>query len=88
MACIRPKARGAPEAGRSRARRCPCASASISRERRRLWRGGAALRPAPRVFKNEEVRVWTLDGEVLSSPASPLLHLISPTVAEGLQTAR
>ena len=38
-------------------------------------------------FKNEEVRVWSLDGEVLIASITAKLHLISPTVAEGLLKA-
>lgn len=47
----------------------------------------APLSAGTEVFKNEEVRVWTLDGEVLIASITAKLHLISPTVAEGLQTA-
>lgn len=39
------------------------------------------------LFRNEEVRVWTLDGEVVIASITAKLHLISPTVAEGLQQA-
>ncbi len=38
-------------------------------------------------FKNEEVRVWSLDGEVLIASITAKLHLISPTVTEGLLRA-
>ncbi len=47
----------------------------------------APLQAGTEVFKNEEVRVWTLDGEVLIASITAKLHLISPTVADGLQTA-
>ncbi|MGD9832768.1 MAG: 3-hydroxyacyl-CoA dehydrogenase/enoyl-CoA hydratase family protein [Piscinibacter sp.] len=47
----------------------------------------APLAAGTEAFKNEEVRVWTLDGEVLIASITAKLHLISPTVAEGLQTA-
>lgn len=47
----------------------------------------APLAAGTEVFKNEEVRVWTLDGEVLIASITAKLHLISPTVAEGLQVA-
>ena len=47
----------------------------------------APLQAGTEVFKNDEVRVWTLDGEVLIASITAKLHLISPTVAEGLQTA-
>jgi len=53
-----------------------------------LGAGAAApLKSGTEVFKNDEVRVWTLDGEVLIASITAKLHLISPTVAEGLQTA-
>ncbi len=39
------------------------------------------------LFRNEEVRVWTRDGEVAIASITAKLHLISPTVAEGLQKA-
>jgi 3-hydroxyacyl-CoA dehydrogenase len=47
----------------------------------------APLQSGTEVFKNDEVRVWTLDGEVLIASITAKLHLISPTVAEGLQIA-
>ena len=46
-----------------------------------------ALKSGTEVYRNEEVRVWTLDGEVLIASITAKLHLISPTVAEGLQHA-
>jgi len=50
---------------------------------------GAAepLKSGTELFRNEEVRVWTLDGEVVIASITAKLHLISPTVAEGLQKA-
>ncbi|MEN9628237.1 MAG: hypothetical protein RJA10_1464 [Pseudomonadota bacterium] len=39
------------------------------------------------VFKNDEVRVWTLDGQVLIASITAKLHLISPTVMEGIAKA-
>jgi 3-hydroxyacyl-CoA dehydrogenase len=47
----------------------------------------APLKSGTEVFKNPEVRVWTQDGEVLIASITAKLHLISPTVAEGLMTA-
>ncbi|MBA3590966.1 3-hydroxyacyl-CoA dehydrogenase/enoyl-CoA hydratase family protein [Methylibium sp.] len=47
----------------------------------------APLKSGTEVFKNEEVRVWTLDGEVLIASITAKLHLISPTVTEGLLKA-
>jgi 3-hydroxyacyl-CoA dehydrogenase len=46
-----------------------------------------ALKSGTELFKNEEVRVWTLDGEVVIASITAKLHLISPTVAEGLMAA-
>ena len=50
---------------------------------------GAAnpLKSGTEEFKNDEVRVWTLDGEVLIASITAKLHLISPTVTEGLLKA-
>jgi 3-hydroxyacyl-CoA dehydrogenase len=50
---------------------------------------GAAVPPktGTEVFKNDEVRVWTLDGEVLIASITAKLHLISATVTEGLLKA-
>ena len=45
------------------------------------------LKSGTEVFRNEEVRVWTLDGEVLIASITAKLHLISPTVTEGLLKA-
>ncbi|MDH5541219.1 MAG: 3-hydroxyacyl-CoA dehydrogenase/enoyl-CoA hydratase family protein, partial [Rhizobacter sp.] len=47
----------------------------------------APLKAGTEVFKNEEVRVWTLDGEVLIASITAKLHLISATVTEGLLKA-
>ena len=47
----------------------------------------APLKSGTEEFKNEEVRVWTLDGEVLIASITAKLHLISPTVTEGLLKA-
>ena len=53
-----------------------------------LGSGAAApLVSGTEIFKNDEVRVWTLDGEVLIASITAKLHLISPTVAEGLEAA-
>jgi 3-hydroxyacyl-CoA dehydrogenase len=45
------------------------------------------LKSGTEVYRNAELRVWTLDGEVLIASITAKLHLISPTVAEGLQAA-
>jgi 3-hydroxyacyl-CoA dehydrogenase len=47
----------------------------------------APLKSGTEVFKNDELRVWTLDGEVLIASITAKLHLISPTVTEGLLKA-
>jgi 3-hydroxyacyl-CoA dehydrogenase len=54
-----------------------------------LLGSGAAdpLKSGTEVFKNDEIRVWTLDGEVLIATITAKLHLISPTVSEGLLKA-
>jgi 3-hydroxyacyl-CoA dehydrogenase len=38
-------------------------------------------------FRNEEIRVWSLDNEVLIASITAKLHLISPAVTEGLLKA-
>ena len=51
---------------------------------------GAAVNPlqaGTEVFKNDDVRVWTLDGQVLIASITCKLHLISPAVIEGLLKA-
>ena len=45
------------------------------------------LKSGTELFKNDEVRVWTLDGEVVIASITAKLHLISPTVTEGLNKA-
>ena len=45
------------------------------------------LKAGTEVFKNDEVRVWSLDGEVLIASITAKLHLISPLVTEGLVMA-
>ncbi len=47
----------------------------------------APLKSGTEVYKNDEVRVWTLDGEVLIASITAKLHLISPAVTEGLLKA-
>jgi 3-hydroxyacyl-CoA dehydrogenase len=47
----------------------------------------APLKSGTELFRNDEVRVWTLDGRVVIASITAKLHLISPTVAEGLQKA-
>ena len=47
----------------------------------------AALKSGTEVFKNDDVRVWTLDDEVLIASITTKLHLISQGVMEGLIAA-
>ncbi|MDZ5458777.1 3-hydroxyacyl-CoA dehydrogenase/enoyl-CoA hydratase family protein [Azohydromonas lata] len=49
--------------------------------------GANALQSGTELFKNEELRAWTLDGEVLIASITSKMHLISPTVTEGLMKA-
>lgn len=42
------------------------------------------LKAGNEVFRNDELRAWTLDGEVLIASITAKLHLISPLVIEGL----
>lgn len=45
------------------------------------------LKSGTELFRNEEIRVWTLDGEVVIASITAKLHLISPAVTEGLLKA-
>jgi 3-hydroxyacyl-CoA dehydrogenase len=45
------------------------------------------LKSGTELFKNEEIRVWTLDGQVVIASITAKLHLISPLVTEGLLKA-
>ena len=47
----------------------------------------APLTTGTEVFKNDEMRVWTLDGEVLIASITAKLHLIGQGVIEGLLKA-
>ena len=47
----------------------------------------APLKSGTELFKNDEVRVWTHDGEVAIASITAKLHLISPAVIEGLSQA-
>jgi 3-hydroxyacyl-CoA dehydrogenase len=57
--------------------------------RESLFGTGAAdpLKSGTELYKNDEVRVWTLDGEVAIASITAKLHLISPAVVEGLTKA-
>jgi 3-hydroxyacyl-CoA dehydrogenase len=45
------------------------------------------LKSGTEVWKNEEIRVWSPDGQVLVASITAKLHLISPAVTEGLLKA-
>ncbi|HJV63514.1 MAG TPA: 3-hydroxyacyl-CoA dehydrogenase/enoyl-CoA hydratase family protein [Albitalea sp.] len=45
------------------------------------------LKAGTEVYRNDDIRVWTLDGEVLIATITCKLHLISPAVTEGLLKA-
>ena len=47
----------------------------------------APLKSGAEVWKNDDVRVWSLDGAVLIASITAKLHLISPGVVEGLLKA-
>jgi 3-hydroxyacyl-CoA dehydrogenase len=47
----------------------------------------APLAAGTEEFRNDELRAWTLDGEVLIASITAKLHLISPAVTEGLLKA-
>ena len=46
-----------------------------------------ALKAGTELFRNEDLRVWTLDGEIAIASITAKLHLISPAVIDGLQKA-
>ena len=45
------------------------------------------LKSGTELFRHDELRVWTLDGEVLIASITAKLHLISPQVTAGLMKA-
>jgi 3-hydroxyacyl-CoA dehydrogenase len=45
------------------------------------------LKSGTEEFRNDEIRAWSLDGEVLIASITSKLHLISPQVTEGLLKA-
>ncbi len=46
-----------------------------------------AVNAGTEVFKNDEIRLWTMDGEVLIASITSKMHLIGPGVMEGLLKA-
>ncbi|MFO0297026.1 MAG: 3-hydroxyacyl-CoA dehydrogenase/enoyl-CoA hydratase family protein [Pseudomonadota bacterium] len=49
--------------------------------------GANPLASGTELFRNEEIRVWTLDGEIVIASITAKLHLIGPAVVEGLARA-
>jgi 3-hydroxyacyl-CoA dehydrogenase len=47
----------------------------------------APLQSGTELYKNDEIRVWTLDGDIVIASITAKLHLISPLVVEGLSKA-
>ena len=43
-----------------------------------------AIQAGTEVFKNDELRLWTLDGQVLIASITSKMHLIGPAVIDGL----
>ena len=67
-------------------RGCRCTSASCSPRAAR--RGRSALRDGgTTLHEDEDIRLWTLDDEVLIASIKTKMHAISPEVCEGLQQA-
>ena len=49
--------------------------------------GTPFIQAGTEVFKNDEIRLWTLDGQVLIASITSKMHLIGPGVIEGLLKA-
>ncbi len=83
-----------PEGSWSPAKKAPVAASKLPVYQRQHFpdtvQGSGAAQPlhsGTELFKNDEIRVWTLDGEVAIASITAKLHLISPTVTEGLYKA-
>ncbi|MEO7115381.1 MAG: 3-hydroxyacyl-CoA dehydrogenase/enoyl-CoA hydratase family protein, partial [Caldimonas sp.] len=83
-----------PEGSYSAARARFVAPSTLPVYQRQAFRDNVAGAEAPlplksgtEVFKNEDVRLWSLDGAVLIASITAKLHLISPGVIEGLLKA-
>jgi 3-hydroxyacyl-CoA dehydrogenase len=46
-----------------------------------------AITAGTELYKNDEIRLWTLDGEVLIASITSKMHLIGPGVIDGLLKA-
>ena len=84
----------APEGSWSPSRKTSAPRSDLAVYRRQHFpesvQGDAAREPlksGTELFRNEEIRVWTLDGEVVIASITAKLHLISPAVTEGLLKA-
>ena len=80
-----------PEGSWSASGRCYVPKNSLPVYRRQIFPetvfgSGAtpALKAGTEVFKNDEIRVWSEDGEVLIASITAKLHLISPQVTDSL----
>ena len=51
------------------------------------WNESNPLTAGIEEYRNDDIRVWSLDGEVLIASITAKLHLISPAVVEGLLKA-
>ena len=88
-ACTRPKARGAPKHGTYVAAQHPAGlpAPALPRERARRRRRGAADRAAPSSSRTTRCASGRSTARCVIASITAKLHLISPTVAEGLQKA-
>lgn len=68
-------------------RKLPVYERHLFPERVRGEGGAQPLASGVEEFRNKEVRVWSLDGEVLIASITAKLHLISPDVTAGLLRA-
>jgi 3-hydroxyacyl-CoA dehydrogenase len=89
----RPHRRAHAEGSWSPAQAPTCRAATLPVYQRQhfpeaCWaRARRAAEERHRAVPNDEIRVWTLDGEVLIASITAKLHLISPAVTEGLLKA-
>jgi 3-hydroxyacyl-CoA dehydrogenase len=58
--------------------RCRCTQRQHFPEACWAARRADALKAGTEVFKNDEMRVWTLDGQVLIASITSKMHLIGP----------
>jgi 3-hydroxyacyl-CoA dehydrogenase len=65
----------------------PVYARQLFRETAKGTPGPDPLKSGTELFRNEELRAWTLDGDVVIASITAKLHLISPAVTEGLHQA-